>query len=207
MTTKKHDLDTFAGNHIARVAEKLVALAAEKGRRVTADFNGFDLFAAPGMSVGDVVGAYDEHCRRASEAHEAKRRVHEATPDGQRELAERRRLAAEESRLQHEAVAAVEASGLRARYPWRDGIRELSGFGGGYEAACRTMMYAGLLWLGECPTADARGADKLAFENAILRVEPGCSGAMFGAAASHALFIHEKGYAEWCSQMTEAKAG
>jgi hypothetical protein len=82
MTTKKHDLDTLCGNHINQVAEKLVALAAEKGRRVTADFNGFDLFAVEGMSVGDVVGAYDAHCKRSSEEHEAKRCAFEATPEG-----------------------------------------------------------------------------------------------------------------------------
>jgi hypothetical protein len=101
MTTKKHDLDTFAGNYVGQVAEKLVALATEKGRRVTADFNGFDLFATPGMSVGDVMGAYDAHCERSRKEYEAKRRAHEATPKGQEEL----RVARERQRFVSAEVA------------------------------------------------------------------------------------------------------
>jgi hypothetical protein len=100
-TEKKHDLDAFCGNHISQVAEKLVALAAEKGRRVTADFNGFELFAVDGMSAGDVVGAYDAHCKRSHEEYEAKRRAHEATLEGQEEL----RAARERQRFVNAEVA------------------------------------------------------------------------------------------------------
>jgi len=204
MTDKKeHDLDAMCGSHISQVAEELVALAAEKGRRVTADFNGFELFAVGGMSVGDVVGAYDAYCSKQREEYERKRREFEATIEGQRQRAEAHRKADEEKRLQSEASLAVAASGLRESHPWRDGMLEISGFGGGYEVACRTMMYAGLLWLLEHPDADARGTDRDAFQKAIVRAEPGCSGAMFGAAASHAFFIRENGYEAWAERMTK----
>jgi len=40
---------------------------------------------------------------------------------------------------------------LREKYPYTDDMDEISGFGGEYEEACRTMLYAGMLWMEEHP--------------------------------------------------------
>lgn len=85
----------------------------------------------------------------------------------------------------------------RLKYPWPDIAGEISGFGGGYEAACRNMLYAGLRLLDENPDAPD---DEL--EEAILAVEPECSGAMFGAARGAARFIAREGWGEYVNRMT-----
>ncbi len=194
-----NEMKVYAGENITKACQKLVAAAP-----AWMEFNGVRVEARGGETPGDLEAAWRRGMDAASAEHDRKRRDFEATPEGQRQIAEAKRAAEDEKRVQAEALAAVESSGLRASHPWRDGMRELSGFGGGYEAACRTMMYAGLLWLREHPEADYRGADRDAFEKAILRAEPGCSGAMFGAAASHAAFIKENGYEAWAARMSVA---
>lgn len=194
------EMETYAGELITTACQRLAASAP-----AWAEFNGVRIEARGGETPGDLEAAWRRDMDAASAERDRKRREFEATPEGQRTLAEAQRKRDEEGRLQRESLAAVEASGIRDRHPWRDGMRELSGFGGGYEAACRTMMYAGLLWLNEHPEADARHADRDRFEKAILRAEPTCSGAMFGAAASHALFIKENGYEAWAAKMSKRK--
>lgn len=191
------EMKVYAGDQITKACQKLAAAAP-----AWMEFNGVRVVANGGETPGDLEASWRRGMDAASAEHERKRREFEATPEGQRKLAEAKRAAEEEKRAQYEATAAVEMSGLRESHPWREGMREISGFGGGYEAACRTMMYAGLLWLQEHPEADYRGAERDAFEKAILRIEPGCSGAMFGAAASHAAFIKENGYEAWAARMS-----
>jgi len=92
---------------------------------------------------------------------------------------------------------------------------EISGFGGGYEAACRRMAKAGVMWLrshegerekwkkereeferetGKKWTPRMTNSSQLDFENAILSVCEDCTGAMFGCARFHALLIFDKGW-------------
>jgi len=42
------------------------------------------------------------------------------------------------------------------RYDFTPEMREISGFGGSYEMACRTMLKAGLEWWNKNPKADPR---------------------------------------------------
>lgn len=94
---------------------------------------------------------------------------------------------------------------------------EISGFGGGYEDACRRMTIAAVGWLREHPddARDWRAAEvkykkdnpdsrcfpskiypksKDEFEKAVVAVCEDCTGAMFGAAVSHAKAIVSMGW-------------
>ncbi len=97
--SKKHDYEPRGGENIATTCGRLVALAIEQQGPVTADFNGINLRAAPGMSAGDVRAAFDREMCRLRAEHEAKRRAFDATPEGQERLrkdAERRKYVAAE---------------------------------------------------------------------------------------------------------------
>lgn len=43
-----------------------------------------------------------------------------------------------------------------SKYSYNEGSREISGFGGSYEEACRKMVIAGMEWWDEHPEADVR---------------------------------------------------
>lgn len=105
---------------------------------------------------------------------------------------------------------------------------EISGFGGGYEQACRDMAKAGALWLREHPDSLARwrgnkkeyedksgerycpdsvyGPDYKDFEAAILKACDDCTGAMFGASRGHAIAIFEKGWDAYVKEVLAARA-
>lgn len=98
---------------------------------------------------------------------------------------------------------------------------EISGFGGSYEAACRTMLLAGLDWLDAHPEADpkykgysnvfglmmddneyAKQLDKAIIEAAeALGASP--TGAMHHAVISHILFIRKNGWDAYVAKMSE----
>jgi hypothetical protein len=193
-------LEVGAGDHIAKACQKLA-----KAAPAWMEFNGIRVEALGGESPADLRAMWQRAMNDATAEHDRKRRAFEATPEGQQQLAETARARAEEERLTREAAEAVESSGIRDRFPWREGMRELSGFGGCYEQACRKMMYTALLWLEQNPSTDPRNSEdaKKAFEKAVLRAEPACSGAMFGTACSHAMFIHVNGYDAWSKKMRE----
>jgi hypothetical protein len=94
-------------------------------------------------------------------------------------------------------------------FTWTDDMDEISGFGGGYEACCRTMVRAGVLWLRE------RGADLDKWPDFrdemsdMLDDASGrqSSGAQVGAAMSHATFIYKQGWSTCAAKMRERKAG
>jgi len=108
-------------------------------------------------------------------------------------------------------------SGVRAKYPWGDFMGEISGFGGGYEAACRDMVYAGLVWLDAHPGADLKAStyrnifgilnadsdDAKALEKAVMAACPDCSGAMHQAAMSALMFIAKQGWTKYEAAMME----
>lgn len=85
-------------------------------------------------------------------------------------------------------------------FEWTEDMREISGFGGGYERACRAMVSAGCKWWSERPDADPqfhgfRGIygviaedndDAKALSKAVTDAAGGdCTGAMHQAAISH----------------------
>ena len=99
-------------------------------------------------------------------------------------------------------------------------MREISGFGGGYEETCRNMVIAGATFLKQNPNVnpkykgfknvtgvciddneDAKKLDEILME----ACKKACTGAMHQAAVSHALFIGNKGWEEYKKIMTEEK--
>lgn len=105
------------------------------------------------------------------------------------------------------------------KYAWREGMGEISGFGGTYEEACRRMFFAGLEWLDANPDAEPRfkgfkGVFGLIDEDneaakqlseSILAEVPGCSGAMHHVAIKHCLIVRANGWEEYCKQMSSQK--
>lgn len=98
-----------------------------------------------------------------------------------------------------------------AKMDFTDDMQELSGFGGGYEAACRRMMFASLAYLRGNdivldPDLPLPGHVREGMETAALSVEPDCSGAMMGAAVSHAASIHVRGWEAYAASSRARKA-
>lgn len=104
---------------------------------------------------------------------------------------------------------------MKALFPWEEGMGEISGFGGGYEEACRDMLYSGLAYLDSKPNADLEGhtyehvtgifeadsPEAKELEDAVLSAVPDCSGAMHSAAMSHCFFIAKQGWQKYVSEM------
>lgn len=117
--------------------------------------------------------------------------------------------------LREEAVA---ASG--EKYAWRVGMGEISGFGGGYEEACRIMLRAGLHWLDDNTGADPQfhgfngvsgvivgdNADAKELSNVICKSVEDCTGAMHQAVVSACLYIRKNGWDSYCTAMSRNSA-
>ena len=102
---------------------------------------------------------------------------------------------------------------------------EISGFGGTYEQACRDMTKAGALWLRTHPEELSNWRKHRAenppskslewkprylpsyeeFEKAIIDACPDSTGAMFGAAKSHAIAIYELGWDRYVAKVMAAR--
>lgn len=101
------------------------------------------------------------------------------------------------------------------KYEFTSDMAEISGFGGGYEAACRRMLQAGLLWLDENPEAEpqfhgykgvygiiredndaAKGLTKV-----IIGACPDATGAMHQAVVSHCLYVRKNGWDKYVETM------
>lgn len=192
------EVELLAGEHVNEACARIVAKAP-----AFAVFNDVRLEATIGMSAGDLVAHYHAECER-------RRLAYEATPQyaADRKAATERALV--EERIRAEARAVIDRSGVRAAFPWTPGMSEISGFGGGYEEACRTMVYAGLAWFKDHPTAtpvfgglgSPKNDDAKSLETAILAAEPGCSGALFGATLNAILFVQKNGWSKYVEAMT-----
>lgn len=107
-------------------------------------------------------------------------------------------------------------------YGFTDGMREISGFGGSYEEACRAMVVAGVEWLDAHPAASpkigefegvlglttAENEDADAFREAMADAarevgddDGGPTGAMMQFASRHAMSAHEMGWAAYVEEM------
>jgi hypothetical protein len=190
------EVEAHAGDHISRACERLAANAP-----AFMMFNEIRIEAREGETAGDLAGKYHVESDKRAKEYEAERRAFDATPEGQRKLEEARRARAAEQTKQAEILAAIERDGTRKKYPWPSTMGEISGFGRGYEAACRTMLYAGLALL------DANGGrfDEAATDRYILEVEPGCSGAMHGAVMSGVRFVAANGWAKYVEGMSRSE--
>ena len=104
---------------------------------------------------------------------------------------------------------------MKHLFPWEDGMREISGFGGDYEEACRNMVYSGMAYLDSNPNASLKGKayanitgffepdskEAKELEDAVVAAVPDCSGAMHHAAMSHCFFIAKNGWTKYVSEM------
>ncbi len=104
---------------------------------------------------------------------------------------------------------------MKQQYPWEEGMGEISGFGGGYEQACRDMVYSGLAWLetkseldlkattypGITGIFDAESSDAKALEEAVMSACEDCSGAMHHATMNACFFIAKNGWSRYVEEM------
>lgn len=87
-----------------------------------------------------------------------------------------------------------------AGFEWTEDMRQISGFGGGYERTCRAMVSAGCMWWTMHPEAEPQfhgfkgiygvviedNADAKALSEAVVTAVGGdCTGAMHQAAIAH----------------------
>lgn len=103
------------------------------------------------------------------------------------------------------------------KYVYRDDDPEISGFGGGYESACRAMVAAGMEWFDANPAADPKfhgfkgvyglidedNADAEALSAAVAAGCPGggCTGAMHQATISHVLYARKHGWDKYLADL------
>ena len=89
------------------------------------------------------------------------------------------------------------------RFEWTEKMGEISGFGGDYEAACRSMVEAGVKWLED--SGEVTDPDRVdhfrALGDHIAEPFDGATGAMVGASANHAMLIHEKGWDAYVAKL------
>lgn len=106
------------------------------------------------------------------------------------------------------------------KYFYSEKMDEISGFGGGYEDACRKMVIAGIKWCDDNPrkkpryktfknvygiTVDENPA-MLEMQKIMLEVVGGdCTGAMMQACMGHVMFIRENGWEKYVEEMTKRK--
>ena len=105
------------------------------------------------------------------------------------------------------------------KYEFTPEMNEISGFGGGYEEACRKMLKAGLEWWDEHPDADPhfRGMknvygilmedneDAKALSEAMMAPVKGegATGAMHQGVVGHIFFIRREGWDRYVEEMSK----
>lgn len=104
------------------------------------------------------------------------------------------------------------------KYEWQEGMGEVSGFGGGYEAACRAMVKAGCDWLDAHPEAEPKfhgytniygvisedNDDAKSLSAAVVAGSGGdCTGAMHQATVSACLYIRKNGWEKYVEEMSK----
>lgn len=108
-----------------------------------------------------------------------------------------------------------------SKYQYTEKCREVSGFGGGYEDACRKMVQTGMEWLDKHKEAnptfdqfknvyglttnenDAMKDMQSAMNEAISN---GASGAMMQVSTNHVLYAHKNGWEKYISEMEKVTA-
>lgn len=106
-----------------------------------------------------------------------------------------------------------------SKYQYTDDMREISGFGGGYEQACRNMVIAGMEWYDRNPQALVdykeyknvygvifdESEDCKNLEKAMLAVNNGCSGAQLQASLGHCINAKKMGWEAYQEYMRKLK--
>ena len=106
------------------------------------------------------------------------------------------------------------------KYKYSKMSREISGFGGDYEQACRDMVRAGMRWWDEHPkaeisfeqsnniyglTANESNDCKTLSEVMDASIGCGCSSAMMQACLNHLMYAHEHGWDQYMEKMVEER--
>lgn len=106
-----------------------------------------------------------------------------------------------------------------SKYQYTEDMREISGFGGGYEEACRRMVIAGMEWFDANPNANPlfqgfKNVTGLVMDDnedaeALSRVVAGaaggdCTGAMHHAAINHILYARKHGWEAYQLEMRKS---
>lgn len=139
----------------------------------------------------------------------------QADADNAAREAERDRQRAVETAAMNVRESALAEAG--EKYAWRDGMGEISGFGGGYEEACRTMLRAGLRWLDAHPDADPKfhgyagiigviaedNEDAKELSKVVGDAVPDCSGAMHQVVVKTCLYVRKHGWDAYCAAMSK----
>jgi hypothetical protein len=112
------------------------------------------------------------------------------------------------------AITAYQLNNM-SKYTYTPDMGEISGFGGGYEDACRKMVIAGMEWFDANPQADPQfqgykniygvineeNEDAKALSKAVLATCDDCTGAMHQASISHILAARRLGWEGYCAEM------
>lgn len=108
-----------------------------------------------------------------------------------------------------------------SKYNYTEKMGEISGFGGGYENACRKMVVAGLEWCDANVSADisykefqniyglttGESEDCKKMQDAMLKaVDNDCTGAMMQATMSHIMFVRKNGWEKYVEEMSKEEA-
>jgi len=107
---------------------------------------------------------------------------------------------------------------MKEIYEFTESMGEISGFGGGYEAACRAMLKAGLKWFDSNPNANPQfhgykgiygiihedNDDAKTLSKAVVAGSgDDCTGAMHQAVVISILWIHENGWDAYVKEMSK----
>lgn len=107
-----------------------------------------------------------------------------------------------------------------SKYQYTEKCREISGFGGSYEKACRDMVSVGMTWLEEHKGANptfkqfenifgitaGENEDMEAMQKVMNEaVGNGCSGAMLQATTNHVLYAYKNGWDKYIEEMEKPK--
>jgi len=109
---------------------------------------------------------------------------------------------------------------MSSKYIYTDDMDEISGFGGGYEKACRDMVVAGLKWLDAHPTAEPKfhgykdvygicmedNQDAKDLSSAMVKAADDCTGAMHQATVSRVLWIRRNGWDKYVAECRKQEA-
>ena len=197
--------EAHAGDHIEGVFAKMVEMANLYQCTATSEFNGEPLRVAPHSNAEQL---YADWTKRQAE----KRKAYEESPEGKKAIADAKAA-------QQLAVAAVCAVTESTPHRWTVAMHEISGFGGGYELACRAMVSAGMDWLVAHPEAKPQfhgykgitgiitedNDDAKALSKAIVAASGGdCTGAMHQYSVNHALHAFSLGWPAYVKMMEEA---
>lgn len=96
-----------------------------------------------------------------------------------------------------------------SEFEFTDKCREISGFGGDYEKACRDMVKAGMQWIKDNPGVELvydgywanHNQPMQELESHVAKVNYGCTGAMVATTLNHIMFAHKNGWKAYIDQM------